>query len=81
MKRSANQVLGHVETINKYSRKTAIVQTGWRTQSVCITIGRHQCFGSGFGLTCVPMQIISLIALAIVGTCIVLLIVAKIDVE
>ncbi|KAK6212754.1 hypothetical protein LQW54_005022 [Pestalotiopsis sp. IQ-011] len=48
----------YMQTINKYSRKTAIVQTGWRTQSI-----------------------ISLIALAIVGTCIVLLIVAKIDVE
>ncbi|KAM0810297.1 putative DUF202 domain-containing protein [Seiridium cardinale] len=46
------------KTINKYSRKTAIVQSGWRTQSI-----------------------MSLIALAIVATCVVLLIVNKLQVE
>jgi hypothetical protein len=29
-----------IETVNKYSRKTAIVQTGWRTQSVRAIISR-----------------------------------------
>ena len=28
----------YVRTVNKYSRKAAIVQTGWKTQSVCWTI-------------------------------------------
>lgn len=42
------------ETVNKYSRKAAIVQTGWRTQLV-----------------------LSIVALSIVGTCIVLLVIAK----
>jgi hypothetical protein len=45
-------------TVNKYSRRAAIVQTGWRTQSV-----------------------ISLIALTIIITCIVLLVVAKVKVD
>ncbi|KAK9793887.1 putative DUF202 domain-containing protein [Seiridium cardinale] len=48
----------YMQTINKYSRKTAIVQSGWRTQSI-----------------------MSLIALAIVATCVVLLIVNKLQVE
>ncbi|KAK7757698.1 hypothetical protein SLS62_000076 [Diatrype stigma] len=47
-----------VETVNKYSRKAALVQTGWRTQSI-----------------------ISLIAITIVGTCIVLLVIAKVKVD
>ncbi|KAK1996721.1 hypothetical protein LX36DRAFT_658307 [Colletotrichum falcatum] len=45
----------YIKTVNKYSRKTAIVQTGWRTQLV-----------------------LSIVALSIVGTCVVLLIVARI---
>ncbi|WYZ45047.1 hypothetical protein EsH8_VIII_000363 [Colletotrichum jinshuiense] len=45
----------YIKTVNKYSRKTAIVQTGWRTQ-----------------------LILSVVALSIVGTCVVLLVIAKI---
>lgn len=48
----------YMRTINQYSRRVAIVQTGWRTQSIMI-----------------------LIALAIVGTCVVLLVVTKLQVE
>ncbi|KAI1337394.1 hypothetical protein F5Y15DRAFT_417861 [Xylariaceae sp. FL0016] len=46
----------YIKTVNKYSRKVAIVQTGWRTQSI-----------------------MSLIALAIVGTCVILLVVTKVQ--
>ncbi|KAK6220181.1 DUF202 domain-containing protein [Colletotrichum tabaci] len=45
----------YIKTVNKYSRKAAIVQTGWRTQLV-----------------------LSIVALSIVGTCAVLLVIAKI---
>ncbi|GKT85684.1 hypothetical protein Ct61P_03534 [Colletotrichum tofieldiae] len=45
----------YIKTVNKYSRKAAIVQTGWRTQLV-----------------------LSIVALSIVGTCVVLLVIAKI---
>ncbi|KDN60530.1 hypothetical protein CSUB01_02155 [Colletotrichum sublineola] len=45
----------YIKTVNKYSRKTAIVQTGWRTQLV-----------------------LSIVALSIVGTCVVLLVIARI---
>ncbi|KAI1083431.1 hypothetical protein F5B20DRAFT_595450 [Whalleya microplaca] len=45
----------YIKTVNKYSRKAAIVQTGWRTQSI-----------------------MSLIALAIIGTCVILLVIAKV---
>ncbi|GKT47475.1 uncharacterized protein ColSpa_07656 [Colletotrichum spaethianum] len=45
----------YIKTVNKYSRKAAIVQTGWRTQLV-----------------------LSIVALSIIGTCVVLLVVAKI---
>ncbi|ROT41820.1 hypothetical protein SODALDRAFT_326002 [Sodiomyces alkalinus F11] len=45
----------YVKTVNKYGRKAAIVQTGWRTQLV-----------------------LTIVAMSIVGTCIVLLIIAKI---
>ncbi|KAK2057809.1 hypothetical protein LY76DRAFT_684458 [Colletotrichum caudatum] len=45
----------YTKTVNKYSRKTAIVQTGWRTQLV-----------------------LSIVALSIVGTCVVLLVIARI---
>ncbi|XXG98497.1 hypothetical protein Hte_004821 [Hypoxylon texense] len=48
-------VLGF-ETLDKYSKKVAIVQTGWRTQSI-----------------------MSLIALSIVGTCVILLVIAKVE--
>ncbi|KAF6831153.1 duf202 domain-containing protein [Colletotrichum musicola] len=44
----------YIKTIDKYSRKQAIVQTGWRTQLV-----------------------LSVVALSIVGTCVVLLVITK----
>ncbi|ORY65322.1 uncharacterized protein BCR38DRAFT_295870, partial [Pseudomassariella vexata] len=46
----------YIGTVNRYSRKAAIVQTGWRTQSI-----------------------MSLVALAIIGTCIIFLVVAKVQ--
>ncbi|KAI1762904.1 hypothetical protein GGR53DRAFT_499707 [Hypoxylon sp. FL1150] len=46
----------YIKTLDKYSKKVAIVQTGWRTQSI-----------------------MSLIAISIVGTCVILLVIAKID--
>ncbi|KAI6091400.1 hypothetical protein F4821DRAFT_255220 [Hypoxylon rubiginosum] len=46
----------YIKTLDKYSKKVAIVQTGWRTQSI-----------------------MSLIALSIVGTCVILLVIAKVD--
>ncbi|KAI1377733.1 hypothetical protein F4677DRAFT_45823 [Hypoxylon crocopeplum] len=48
----------YIKTLDKYSRKVAIVQTGWRTQSI-----------------------MSLIALAIVGTCVILLVITKVEGE
>ncbi|EMR61642.1 hypothetical protein MGN70_014289 [Eutypa lata] len=48
----------YIKTVNKYSRRAALVQTGWRTQSI-----------------------ISLIAIAIIATCVVLLVVAKVKVD
>ncbi|RYP44732.1 hypothetical protein DL768_008837 [Monosporascus sp. mg162] len=47
----------YISTINKYSRKAALVQTGWKTQSI-----------------------MSLVALAIISTCVVLLVVARLKV-
>ncbi|KAI0888993.1 uncharacterized protein GGS22DRAFT_65844 [Annulohypoxylon maeteangense] len=44
----------YIKTLDKYSRKVAIVQTGWRTQSI-----------------------MSLIALSIVSTCVILLVIEK----
>ncbi|KAI2606893.1 uncharacterized protein GGS25DRAFT_311293 [Hypoxylon fragiforme] len=46
----------YIKTLDKYSKKVAIVQTGWRTQTI-----------------------MSLIALSIVGTCIILLVIAKVE--
>ncbi|KAI2779106.1 hypothetical protein F4815DRAFT_204081 [Daldinia loculata] len=48
----------YIKTLDKYSRKVAIVQTGWRTQSI-----------------------MSLIALSIVGTSVILLVITKVQVE
>ncbi|RYP13708.1 hypothetical protein DL767_010612 [Monosporascus sp. MG133] len=48
----------YISTVNKYSRKAALVQTGWKTQSI-----------------------MSLVALAIISTCVVLLVVAKLKVD
>ncbi|RYP56211.1 hypothetical protein DL771_011998 [Monosporascus sp. 5C6A] len=48
----------YVSTVNKYSRKAALVQTGWKTQSI-----------------------MSLVALTIISTCVVLLVVAKLKVD
>ncbi|OTB19994.1 hypothetical protein K445DRAFT_18533 [Daldinia sp. EC12] len=48
----------YIKTLDKYSRKVAIVQTGWRTQSI-----------------------MSLISLSIVGTCVILLVITKAQVE
>jgi uncharacterized membrane protein YidH (DUF202 family) len=46
----------YIRTINKYGRKAAIVQTGWKTQVIMGTI-----------------------SLAIVGTCVALLVITGID--
>ncbi|KAI1142366.1 hypothetical protein F5Y05DRAFT_224301 [Hypoxylon sp. FL0543] len=46
----------YIKTLDKYSKKVAIVQTGWRTQSI-----------------------MSLIALSIVGTCVILLVITKVE--
>ncbi|KAI0840983.1 hypothetical protein F5Y06DRAFT_234798 [Hypoxylon sp. FL0890] len=46
----------YIKTLDKYSKKRAIVQTGWRTQSI-----------------------MSLISLSIVGTCVILLVIAKLE--
>ncbi|RYP10311.1 hypothetical protein DL765_008165 [Monosporascus sp. GIB2] len=48
----------YISTVNKYSRKAALVQTGWKTQSI-----------------------MSLVALAIISTCVILLVVAKLKVD
>ncbi|KAI1658020.1 hypothetical protein F4813DRAFT_389283 [Daldinia decipiens] len=48
----------YIKTLDKYSRKVAIVQTGWRTQSI-----------------------MTLIALSIVGTCVILLVITKAQAE
>ncbi|RYP00415.1 hypothetical protein DL764_006514 [Monosporascus ibericus] len=48
----------YINTVNKYSRKAALVQTGWKTQSI-----------------------MSLVALAIISTCVVLLVVTKLKVD
>ncbi|KAI0387855.1 hypothetical protein F5Y04DRAFT_286817 [Hypomontagnella monticulosa] len=48
----------YIKTLDKYSKKVAIVQTGWRTQSI-----------------------MSLVALSIIGTCVVLLVIAKVEAD
>ncbi|KAM0323474.1 hypothetical protein ACHAQA_008753 [Verticillium albo-atrum] len=48
----------YISTVNKYSRKAAIVQTGWKTQ-----------------------LLLSIVAIAIIGTCVVLLVIAKISTD
>lgn len=48
----------YIKTLDKYSKKVAIVQTGWRTQSI-----------------------MSLIALSIVGTSVILLVITKVEVD
>ncbi|PNY23743.1 Uncharacterized protein TCAP_06305 [Tolypocladium capitatum] len=47
-------VANYIQTVNKYGRRAAIVQTGWRTQLFLMVI-----------------------AVSIIGTCVVLLVVAK----
>ncbi|EEY22173.1 conserved hypothetical protein [Verticillium alfalfae VaMs.102] len=48
----------YISTMNKYSRKAAIVQTGWKTQ-----------------------LLLSVVAMAIIGTCVVLLVIAKVSTD
>ncbi|KAI1095811.1 hypothetical protein F5B19DRAFT_488985 [Rostrohypoxylon terebratum] len=54
----ASLIIARAETLDKYSRKVAIVQTGWRTQSI-----------------------MSLIALSIVSTSVILLVIEKLQSE
>ena len=37
------ETLMSLETVNKYSRKAAIVQSGWRTQTVCCIASWRGC--------------------------------------
>ncbi|KAK7927042.1 hypothetical protein PG985_004040 [Apiospora marii] len=46
----------YTKTVNKYANKTAIVQTGWITQTI-----------------------MSLVALSIIGTCVILLVITKVQ--
>ncbi|KAK8868617.1 hypothetical protein PGQ11_007195 [Apiospora arundinis] len=48
----------YTKTVNKYANRTAIVQTGWITQTI-----------------------MSLVALSIIGTCVILLVIAKVQVD
>lgn len=48
----------YIKTLDKYSKKVAIVQTGWRTQSI-----------------------MSLVALSIIGTCVILLVITKVQAD
>ncbi|KXJ92172.1 hypothetical protein Micbo1qcDRAFT_175157 [Microdochium bolleyi] len=64
----------YMNTVNKYARRAAIVQTGWRTQSVCRATTNACHLGD-------IKKVMSLIGLSIVGTCVVLLVVAKVQVD
>lgn len=65
-----------VETLDKYSKKVAIVQTGWRTQSVGLatSIRLHSFLVN-------RMKIMSLVALSIIGTCVILLVITKVQAD
>ncbi|KAJ0157598.1 hypothetical protein CTA2_12665, partial [Colletotrichum tanaceti] len=73
-------------TVNKYSRKAAIVQTGWRTQLVSdppeekrtAKRARLASIASSRGGVNGAAQLLSIVALSIVGACAVLLVIAKI---
>ncbi|KAK8090932.1 hypothetical protein PG994_000437 [Apiospora phragmitis] len=66
------------ETVNKYANRTAIVQSGWITQ----TVSFHSRIGeSKRGHAANTLQIMSLVALSIIGTCVVLLIITKVQVD
>ena len=60
------------ETVNQYSRKAAIVQSGWRTQTV------SPCRRSRYEASSLTAwQVLGFIAASIVGTCIIFLVIAN----
>lgn len=67
----------YAATVNKYSRRAAIVQIGWKTHAVSLdrrSTGRHL----SPELTDTLVQIFSITAVAIIGTCLILLVIARI---
>ena len=59
----------YIKTVTKYSRKQALVQTGWKTQVVRIFISLYQ-FSSQLSL---DLQIFTVVACAIVAACVLFL--------
>lgn len=71
------------ETVNKYSRKAAIVQTGIKTQVVSLTVTllpRHAHLISGLSTAnVVLMQIMGVVSLCIIATCVTLLVINRLS--
>lgn len=57
---------GLLGTINKYSKKEAIVQSGWKTQLVSPD-------GSVVSISLMRVQVLGILASCIVGTCVIFL--------
>lgn len=69
-----------VETVNKYSRKAAIVQTGIKTQVVSLTLfPRHRHFSGGVTHTTNVTQIMAVVSLCIIATCVTLLVINRLS--
>lgn len=63
-----------VGTVNLYGRRAAIVQSGWKTQIVSLAVAEQK-------LRCVltpTSQVLGIIAVSIIGTCIILLVIDKV---
>ncbi|MBE3044969.1 hypothetical protein IMZ48_20905 [Candidatus Bathyarchaeota archaeon] len=86
-------VLTGEATMNMYSKRVAIVQTGWKTQLVSLPhISPHfppRLSPNPFRTPAIPsakrileantVQVLGVVSVCIVGTCVVLLVIAKIN--
>ncbi|KAK3353109.1 hypothetical protein B0T25DRAFT_202066 [Lasiosphaeria hispida] len=66
-------VSNYINTVNKYSRRAAIVQTGWKTQTVFLP------FQVTFSSEANSLQVMAIIALCIIASCVTLLVINRIN--
>lgn len=71
----ASGVANYVKTVTKYSRRQALVQSGWKTQVVSIFLHSMQKkpTSRSFPSLMVNLQVFTIVACAIVAACILLL--------
>lgn len=70
-----SKLRGCTGTVNKYSKRAAIVQIGWKTHAVSLsTYPQYMALPSAKH----HAQIFGLTAVSIIGTCLILLVIAKV---